>query len=244
MTTLNDLSDEQTRMRQRKMMLALRRTGHGSYIDGELPEIRLHLAFCQWIARDLRLDAHRRAKLLLAESRDDEWLSFVTWVPADATSDSPLPWGPGHRVGKFALAAAQVQASAIVGATEIDYDLLSAVWQESVHAILRHPRRLSRPQLSSQLAAALCGSNQRSGRIYRPLVVKPVTNLDGALSYVYKGFAVLSTTQRSTWRDPSGGARAVKQALRKPQLQQLLAQTARDGVADRALIGRMTEAAR
>lgn len=242
--TLNpDMTDNMTRLYQRRMMLALRRTDLGQYIHSELPEIALDPAFCQWKARDLREDVHIKATRLFARTEVNETLSFATWVPRDAVSKEPLPSGPGELVQWFAKAAARTPISAIGAATELDFLADRRLWQTTVHAIICHPEKENFRDLSVKLTAALGGSKRQLLGAYRPLVVKPVHDLVGLIPYVFKQLSVIKTSQRSPWLNLEGRAYAPKQRLRTPQLYQLLRQTQRDGVTSRVLIGSISEVA-
>lgn len=239
-----DLTDQKTNEYQHQMMLALRRTDLGEFIKSELPTIVLDPAFCQLEARKRRTEAHIEATRLLARRAADEVVSFATWVPREVVSKEPLPQGPKHLVERFASATRSTEINAIAGATELDFLTDRRIWQGTVHAIVSHPRHVPRPYLSATLQAALGGSERTSEGAYRPLVLKPVTDLPGLIPYVFKQLSVIKTTQRSPWIDDKGRPRTSKQRLRTAQLRQLLLQTQRDGVPGRVLITSNGRAAR
>lgn len=241
MTAYKDLTKARTRIRQRDMMLALRRTGLGKYIERELPEIAIDPAFCQWAARDLSLEIQRRVKAIDEIWGDwtDVW--FATWVPSDALNVELLPTGPASLIERFTKACVALDASAVVGALETDFDAREQAWQPTIHAILFVPYVTDNRTVSDFLSAALGSSTDDTGRVYRPLVLRRVYDLKGAVSYTFKSLAILSTTQRSSWCTDEGRQRARKQSLRTPQTRQLLLQTQRDGLAARTFIRTFSE---
>lgn len=236
MTVYNDLTTKLTQSRQHKMMLALRRTGLGCNIIRELPEVLLDPAFCQWAARDLRIQLQRRVQTIGEVLGDltDMWL--VTWIPSDALNVELLPRGPASLIKRFTKACLEVNASAVALVVEPDYDVKELAWQPTIHAVLFVPYLTDVRTISTLLAEGLGNSMDDRGRIYRPLVVKHVYNLKGAISYTFKSLAVSSIVQRSTWYTDEGRPRAHKQSLRTPQTRQLLLQTQRDGLAARTFI--------
>ena len=217
----DDLSDERTAARQHEMMLALRRTGLGYRIEAELPEIRLHSKFCQWRARDLRRDLQQQSLDLLRPDRKTRSLVTVTWVPADGLRPLPVD---GVLLPEIMTASAALGVTAWVGATEFDYDVSQGSWRKTVHAVMSVPAGTRPKVFSKRLKARLARPDTRFPQIYRPVVVKPVTHLEGAIRYVFKNLAILSTTQRVTWLDANGKPRRAKQRLKPAQLQQLLNQ--------------------
>ncbi len=222
MKNLNhDLTNARTRVRQHKMMLALRRTDLGSHIQRELPEIQLAAPFCQWEARDCRRGFHSRSASLLSALAPTETLSFATWIPCAARHPTSLT--PKDLVDQFADAVSALGVTAIAGSTEVDYDANLGVWQQTVHAILRRPLGRTNAEFSADLKASLRASDDNNAP-YRPVLVKPVNDVGGLISYVFKGLAILTTTQRVTWLSPEGAPQSRKQALRTPQLSQLLDQ--------------------
>lgn len=239
-----DLTNTRTRVRQRQMMLALRRADLGSCIEQELPEIRLHPAFCQWEARDRRKKLHKRAKRLFEGVTPSETLSFVTWIVSEPRHPTSLTLIDTKDIlDRFAVAIRSLGATAIAASTEVDFDVSLGVWQLSVHGIIRRPLGLDRKKFSAKLKSVLKVSADNTGA-YRPVVVKSVTDLDGLISYVFKSLALLSITQRATWRTPDGKPRSRKQALRTPQLRQLLNQSLAGCISSQLLITFANEVAR
>lgn len=217
----DDLSDERTVARQYETMFALRRNGLGHRIEAELPEIRLHSKFCQWRARDLRRDLQQRSLELLRPDRKTRSLVTVTWVPEDGLRPLPVD---GGLLPEILAASAALGVTVWVGATEFDYDVGQGSWRGTVHAVMSVPAGTDPKVFSRRLKALLARPDTREKRIYRPVVVKPVTHLEGAIRYVFKNLAILSTTQRVTWLDSNGKPRRAKQRLKLAQLKQLLNQ--------------------
>lgn len=231
-----DLTNKRTRARQRQMMLALRRTNLGSHIKQELPEIRLHPPFCQWEARDRRIELHRKAKRLFAGLMPFETLSFATWIVFESRHPTNLTLISTKGIlDRFAVAVRSLGGTAIAAATEVDFDVKLGVWQQSVHAIIRRPLGPDHKRFSATLKSALTVSADIAAP-YRPLVVKAVTELDGLISYVFKSLTLLSITQRSTWRTPEGKSRSCKQELRTRQLRQLLNQALTSSISAQLII--------
>jgi hypothetical protein len=217
----DDLSDERTAARQHETMLALRRNGLGHLIYAEFPEIRLDSKFCQWRARDQRRDLQHLSLDLLRPDRKTRSLLTVTWVPEDGLRPMPVD---GGLLPEILVASAALGATGWVGATEFDFDVGQGSWRETVHAVMSVPANTKPKVFSKRLKALLSRPDTREKRIYRPVVVKPVTHLEGAIRYVFKNLAILSTTQRVTWLDSNGKPRRAKQRLKPAQLQQLLNQ--------------------
>lgn len=217
----DDLSDERTAARQHETMLALRRNGLGHRIRAEFPEIWLHSKFCQWRARDLRRDLQQQSLDLLRPEAKSRSLVTVTWVPEDGLRPMPVD---GGLLPEILTASAALGVTAWVGATEFDYDVGLGSWRETVHAVMSVPAGTHPKVFSRRLKARLVRPDTRFPRIYRPVVVKPVTHLEGAIRYVFKNLAILSTTQRVTWLDTNGEPRRAKQRLKPAQLKQLLNQ--------------------
>lgn len=221
MKNYNDLSDERTDARQYEMMLALRRNGLGHRIEAELPAIRLHSKFCQRRARDQRRDLQHRSLDLLRPDRKTRSLVTVTWVPEDGLRTMPVD---GGLLSEILTASAVLGVTGWAGATEFDYDVGQASWRETVHAVMSVPAGTHPKVFSKRLKARLARPDTRFPRIYRPVVVQPVIHLEGAIRYVFKNLAILSTTQRVTWLDSNGKPRRAKQRLKPAQLKQLLNQ--------------------
>ena len=221
MKNYDDLSDERTDARQHETMLALRRNGLGHRIEAELPEIRLHSKFCQWRARDLRRDLQQQSLDLLRPDRKTQSLVTVTWVPEDGLRPLPVD---GGILPEILAASAALGVTGCVGATEFDYDVSQGSWRETVHAVMSAPAGTHPKVFSRRLKGHLARPDTRFQRIYRPVVVKPVTHLEGAIQYVFKNLAILSTTQRIVWIDRNGKSRPGKQRLKPAQLKQLLGQ--------------------
>ena len=221
MKRYDDLSDERTAARQCEMMLALRRTGLGHRIEAEFPKIRLNSKFCQLRARDLRCALHKQAFELLHQDCLSRSLVMVTWVPEDGLRPSPVD---GGLLPKILAASAALGVTGWAGTTEFDYDVGQRSWRETVHAVMSVPAGTHPKVFSRRLKARLDWPDTRGKRIYRPVVVKPVIHLEGAIQYVFKNLAILSTTQRVTWMDSNGKPRRAKQRLKPAQLQQLLNQ--------------------
>lgn len=232
MTKIDDLSDNRTAARQRHMMLALRRTGLGRYIKAELPEIELNSRFCQWRARNLRAKLQRRSLEILANDLATRELMAVTWVPADGLRSRPVAEDLLQRIAE---AGSTLGVTRWTGASEFDYDVTQRAWRETVHAVMSAPAGTDSKTFSNDLRGLLVRPDCRFPQIYRPVVVKPVNHLDGALSYVFKNLAILSTTQRIVWKGEDGRLRPSKQRLRTAQLKQLLKQAER-GVISRFAI--------
>lgn len=221
MTKIDDLSDNRTPARQHQMMLALRRTGLGRYIKAELPEIELNSRFCQWRARDLRAELHQRSLEVLANDFPTRKLMAVTWVPADGVRSCPVAEDLLQRIAE---AGSTLGVTRWTGVSEFDYDVTQRAWRETVHAVMSAPAGTHSKTFSKRLRGLLVRPDCRFPQIYRPVVVKPVTYLDGAISYVFKNLAILSTTQRVVWKGENGRLRPSKQRLRASQLRQLLKQ--------------------
>ena len=232
MRRYDDLSDERTAARQYETMLALRRNGLGHRIEAELPEIRLNSKFCQWRARDLRRDRQQLSLDLLRPEAKSRSLVTVTWVPEDGLRPLPVD---GGILPEILAASAVLGASGWAGATEFDFDVGQGSWRETVHAVMSVPAGTHPKVFSKRLKALLPRPDNRFPRIYRPVVVKPVTHLEGAIQYVFKNLAILSTTQRVTWMDSNGKPRRAKQRLKPAQLKQLLNQAEHGAISQFAI---------
>lgn len=238
----DDINDAITRRRQLEMKRALVRTGFGQHIRRALPEPLLSPATCQWRARGFRRQTQERGLALLKAQRGSQLL-LATWVPPTGLcADRPFRDGPQALLREFESGCQAVGISAFAAAAEPDFDVGESAWQATVHAVVAAPASRGSEKVSRELGALLKQSQSaRLTPVHQPMRMQAVTDLEGALGYCFKSLAVLSTLQRSPWRDGSGKLRVASQKLRTPQLTQLLRQTIRDGLQNRVLVARIEE---
>jgi hypothetical protein len=93
------------------------------------------------------------------------------------------------------------------------------IWSPHAHVVVRI--RASRLRDAKRvLKLALKGQPNRAAGIYRTIVIKRVTDLNGALRYITKFWEEGSVYRRSTWDGPAGRCTR-KQSLKKSEFDEV-----------------------